>query len=343
MKALTLEAYNDFQFGDAPDPECGPDDVIVQIRACGICGSDIHGMDGSSGRRIPPIIMGHEAAGVIDSLGSNVSGWNEGDRVTFDSMIYCEGCDVCDAGQTNLCETRMVIGVSCDDYRRHGCFAEKATIPGRLLMKIPDNVTFEQAAFVEPVSVALHAVNCVPLKEGDTALVVGTGMIGLLVVQALKAKGAKTVYCIDKDEKRLKLAKELGAAECFSADDSAAVEKIRQRTDGLGVDVAMEVVGITPTINAAMDALRLGGSLGAVGNISATVDFPLQKLVTREISVHGSAGSSGECYEALDRIADGSIRVDPLISAAAPLSEGADWFKKLYDGSDLMKVILKPS
>ena len=168
-------------------------------------------------------------------------------------------------------------------------------------------------------------------------------MIGLLVVQALKAKGAKTVYCIDRDEERLKIAKVLGAAECFSAAEEGVVEKIRERTGGLGVDVAMEVVGITPTINTAIDCLRLGGSLGAVGNISATVDFPLQKVVTRELSVYGSAGSSGECHEALERIADGSIRVDPLISAAAPLSEGAEWFNKLYKGGgDLMKVILKP-
>ncbi len=343
MKALTLAAYNDFQFGDAPDPDCGGGDVVVNIKACGICGSDIHGMDGSSGRRIPPIIMGHEAAGEIDSVGANVADWSPGDRVTFDSMIFCGECERCKSGHTNLCEKRMVIGVSCDDYRRHGCFAEKATIPARLLMKIPENVTFEQAAFVEPVSVALHAVSCVPVKEGDTALVVGTGMIGLLVLQALKAKGAKTVYCIDRDEERLKLAQELGADECFSADEEGVVEKIRALTDDLGVDVAMEVVGITPTINTAIDCLRLGGSLGAVGNIAATVDFPLQKLVTREISVYGSAGSSGECYEALDRIADGSIRVDPLISASVPLSEGAEWFHKLHKGGgDLLKVILKP-
>ena len=129
----------------------------------------------------------------------------------------------------------------------------------------------------------------------------------------------------------------------LSIDEKNLIEKIRERTGGLGVDVAMEVVGITPTINTAIDCLRLGGSLGAVGNISATVDFPLQKVVTRELSVYGSAGSSGECHEALERIADGSIRVDPLISAAAPLSEGAEWFNKLYKGGgDLMKVILKP-
>ena len=344
MKALTLTEYKKFEFGEAPDPETGPGDVLIRVRACGICGSDVHGMDGSSGRRIPPVIMGHEASGVVESVGPDVTAWKKGDRVTFDSMIYCGECDFCKNGRTNLCDHRMVMGVSCGDYRRHGAFAELVTIPGRLLFRIPDNVTFEQAAFVEPVSVALHAVNRVPVQKGDTAVVVGAGMIGLLVMQALRIAGAVTIICVDLDKQRLDLARQLGADHCFHSTDDDVAAEVLKLTNGVGADVAMEVVGITPTIQTAVKCLRLGGSLGCVGNIAQTVDFPLQAVVTRELSVFGTCGATAEPPEALRHIAEGSINVGPLTSAIAPLEEGGAWFERLYAGNEnLMKVILTPT
>ncbi|MEO0447047.1 MAG: alcohol dehydrogenase catalytic domain-containing protein, partial [Verrucomicrobiota bacterium] len=158
MKALTLTSYQEFSFQDVDEPEFGPTDVLVRVKACGICGSDIHGMDGSSGRRIPPIIMGHEAAGVIEKVGSNVSSWAAGDRVAFDSMIFCGDCEACSKGATNLCDERRVIGVSCEDYRQHGAFAELVCLPQHILLPLPEKLSFEEAAFGEPVAVALHAV-----------------------------------------------------------------------------------------------------------------------------------------------------------------------------------------
>ena len=149
MKALTLESYNNFSYNDVPDPVYGDDDVLIRVNSCGICGSDIHGMDGSSGRRIPPIIMGHEASGTIESVGKNVHSWKSGDRVTFDSTIYCGKCDYCNNGQVNLCENRRVIGVSPGSYKQNGAFAELVSIPARILYKLPDSLSFEEAAFVE--------------------------------------------------------------------------------------------------------------------------------------------------------------------------------------------------
>ena len=227
MKALTLTAYNQFEFSDAPDPEIEENEVLISVKACGICGSDIHGMDGSSGRRQPPIIMGHEASGEIVAVGSAVSEWKAGDRVTFDSTVYCGKCESCRSGQVNLCPDRNVLGVSCDDYRRHGAFAELVKVPEHILYSIPKEVSYDQAAFAEPVSIALHGVNRVPLNPGDSAVVVGTGLIGLLVVQALKAKGAGTVIAVDIDEKRLALAKELGADHTLISGDDVP-EKIRE-------------------------------------------------------------------------------------------------------------------
>ena len=129
MKALTLVDSNEFEFGEVPDPEIGRGDVLVEVKACGICGSDVHGMDGSTGRRRPPIVMGHEASGVIAEVGEGVESWKPGDRVTFDSTTYCGACHYCRQGLVNLCDERQVIGVSCEDYRRHGAFAEKVKDP----------------------------------------------------------------------------------------------------------------------------------------------------------------------------------------------------------------------
>ncbi|MCB1077186.1 MAG: galactitol-1-phosphate 5-dehydrogenase [Verrucomicrobiae bacterium] len=343
MKALTLTAYHQFEFGDSPDPEIGPEDVLISVKACGICGSDIHGMDGSSGRRQPPIIMGHEAAGEISRVGSAVTNWQPGDRVTFDSTVYCGKCPACLSGQVNLCPNRNVLGVSCGDYRRHGAFAEFVAVPQHILYRIPEGIPFEQAAFAEPISIALHGVNRVPLKPGDSAVVVGAGLIGLLVVQALKAKGAGMVIAVDIDEKRLALARKLGADHTLlSGDDVPA--KVRELVGNEdGADVAMEVVGFGPTMKIAVESVRKGGSIGCVGNLKAEVPFPLQAVVTRELSVFGSCASAGEYAEAVKAVANGSIKVEPLISAVADLKDGADWFNRLYKNEEgLMKVILTP-
>ena len=142
-----------------PSPIPAPDEVLVRVKACGICGSDVHGYDGSSGRRIPPIVMGHEAAGVVAATGSDVSGIREGDRVTFDSTIYCGSCEYCRRGEVNLCDRRQVLGVSTPEYRRAGAFAEYVLVPRRIMHRLPDNISFAEAAMVEPLAVAVHAVS----------------------------------------------------------------------------------------------------------------------------------------------------------------------------------------
>ena len=189
MKALLLSEYKKLNVVDMPTPEIGEDEVLVRVRACGICGSDIHGYDGSTGRRIPPLVMGHEAAGVIERAGRAVEGFAVGDRVTFDSTVSCGTCDFCRQGQINLCDNRMVLGVSCGDYRRHGAFAEYVSVPARILYKLPDTLPFERAALIEAVSIAVHAVSRHVPKPDDAVLVVGSGMIGVLVIQVLRDKG----------------------------------------------------------------------------------------------------------------------------------------------------------
>jgi len=332
VKALVLKEYNAFSYEDVPVPEIGPDEVLIRVKACGICGSDVHGMDGSTGRRIPPIVMGHEAAGVIAEAGAAVTGFAQGDRVTFDSTIYCGACRFCRRGLANLCDNRRVLGVSCDEYRHHGAFAEYVAVPQRILYALPDDVTFEQAAMVEPLSIALHAVERTPISLNDTGVVVGAGMIGLLVVQALRAAGCGRIVAVDLEEGKLKMACELGADEGVKPDDCPS-----------DMDVAFEVVGITPALKTAVASLRKGGSLTLVGNLSPEVELPLQAVVTRQLTLYGSCATCGEYPACLDMIARGTVNVDALISATAPLAEGAAWFDRLYKKEPgLMKVILIP-
>src|SRR6187399_2840759 len=158
MRALLLTEYGRLDVAAMDVPQPGAEDVLVRVRHCGICGSDIHGYTGITGRRIPPLVMGHEAAGVIERVGAAVTGVAPGDRVTFDSTVYCGRCDFCRRGQVNLCDARMVLGVSCADYRRHGAFAEFVAVPARILHKLPASLPFEHAAMVEPLAVAVHAV-----------------------------------------------------------------------------------------------------------------------------------------------------------------------------------------
>jgi L-iditol 2-dehydrogenase len=343
MKALLLKEYRELEITEFPTPEIAEDEVLVRVRACGICGSDVHGYDGSSGRRIPPLIMGHEASGVVARAGKKAGRFKEGDRVTFDSTVYCGECPFCRSGQINLCERRNVLGVSCGDYRRHGAFAEFVAVPQHILYRLPDSLSFEEAALIESVSIAVHATRRTPVRQGDTALVVGTGMIGLLVVQALRAAGCTRILAVDIDDFRLQRAKELGADEGVNASERDAAAEILERTQGRGADLAMEVVGATASINTAIAAVRKGGSVTLVGNLAPTVEMPLQAVVTRELSLFGSCSSAGEYPECIELMTRGDVRVRPLISATAPLEEGPGWFDRLYNHEPgLMKVVLQP-
>ncbi len=343
MKALVLEQYKQFVYRDAPEPEIGPADVLIRVAACGICGSDIHGMDGSTGRRIPPIIMGHEAAGTIVAVGPDVTGWQAGDRVTFDSTIYCGVCPYCRQGQVNLCDNRRVLGVSCVAYRQHGAFAELVAVPQHVLYRLPEGLSFERAAMVEALSVAFHAVTRTPLPLNGTAVVVGAGMIGLLVIQMLRRAGCRQVIAVDLDPRRLALARQLGADQALRSDQDDVVGAVLAATDGRGADVAFEVVGITPTLKLAVGVVRKGGALGLVGNLAPTAELPLQAVVTRELSLFGSCASRLEYPACLDLIARGAVNVAALISQVAPLADGAEWFARLYAREPgLMKVILTP-
>ncbi len=343
MKALILSEYKKLDLIDMQKPRPGDDDLLIRVRACGICGSDVHGYDGSTGRRLPPIIMGHEAAGIVEAAGIAVTEFRPGDRVTFDSTVYCGKCFYCRHGLINLCDHREVIGVSTRDFRRMGAFAEYVTVPARIAYLLPESMPFAHAALIEAVSVAVHAVSLTSIALDDTVVVGGAGMIGLLVLQAALLAGVGRVFVIDLDDARLELARSLGATATFNSNKCDPVAEIRNLTSGRGADIALECVGVSPSVNLAIDAVRKGGGVTLVGNVAPRVEIGLQSIVTRQIRVQGSCASCGEYPACISLISRGAIRVDPLLSAVAPLDEGAEWFRRLYAREPgLLKVVLQP-
>jgi L-iditol 2-dehydrogenase len=334
MRALVLKEYHRLVVEEVPSPGIAAGGVLVRVKACGICGSDVHGIDGSTGRRRPPVIMGHEASGIVEEAGPEAGGWAPGDRVTFDSTISCGACRHCRRGEINLCDSRRVLGVSCEEYRQDGAFAEFVAVPARLLYRLPDALPFEEAALVESLSIAVHAAGRLPVSPGAAALVVGAGTIGLLAIQVLKTRGCGLVAAADVSGERLELARKLGADAAIDTRTADAAAVMRRLTDGWGADLVVEAVGLPATVRLAVESAR---------NFSPEVALPLQSVVTREIALLGSCASSGEYPECLDLMASRRVDVRPLISAVAPLAEGPSWFKRLYDREPgLAKVVLEP-
>lgn len=343
MKALVLEEYNRFVYKDWPEPKIASDEVMVNVKAVGICGSDVHGMDGSTGRRNPPLIMGHEASGVIVETGSEVKKWKKGDRVTFDSTIYQLDDWYTLKGLYNLSDNRMVLGVSPGEYRRHGAFADYVNVPQHILYKIPDNVSFTHAAMVEPVAVAAHAVELSDVGWNDNVVVVGAGMIGLFIIQVLRSKGCGKIIAVDIEDDKRELAKSLGADITLNPKTDKVKQDIMNLTSTRGADISFEAVGIDLTVKTAIECTRKGGTVTLVGNLSPEVSLPLQMVVTRQLKLQGSCAICGEYPAVLDMIARKSIDVNPVLSAEAPLSEGASWFERLYrKEKGLIKVVLIP-
>ncbi len=343
MKALVLKDYMKFEYMDVPDPEVGQDEVLVNVKAAGICGSDVQGMDGSTQRRIPPVIMGHEASGIIVERGGKVKKWKIGKRVTFDSTVYRLDDWYTRRGMCNLSDGREVLGVSAKEFKRDGAFAEYIAIPQHILYKIPENVSFTQAAMTEPAAVALHAINLTLISHLDTAMVIGTGMIGSFIIQGLKLAGCSEIIAVDVRDDRLEMAEKLGAIAALNPQDQDIIEEARKITGHRGVDVAFEAAGNSDAFQIAIESLRKGGTLTLIGNLVPSVDMPLQRVVTHQLRLQGSYAIAGEFPAVLKMIASGKINVDALLSAEAPLSEGAEWFQRLYEREKgLFKVVLIP-
>ena len=345
MKALVLTAKRHLEIQEVDQPEIGPDEVLIRVRACGICGSDVHGYTGAYSRRIPPIIMGHEAAGEIVRLGENVHDWEIGARVTFNSTISCGDCDYCQRGLSNLCDHRRIFGVSCEEYRRTGAFAEFVAVPKRILYRIPETLGYEEAAMSEPLAVAVHGVGISEISLDDSVMVIGAGVIGLLVIQTLRLATSGQIIAVDISDQRLALAKSLGADVTLNNQDSSRFEQAlgKALTNG-EADAVFDAVGLPQTVLLGFQHLRKGGTLTQLGNFADRVEVPLQAIVGRQLRWQGSCAAAGEYRTALQLMADKKVNVSRILSGVAPLEDGPAWFERLAGGeaSEVYKVLLVP-
>jgi threonine dehydrogenase-like Zn-dependent dehydrogenase len=343
LKALVLEQYRGLVYTDVPDPVPQRGEVLVRVAACGICSSDVHGLDGSTGRRIPPIIMGHEGAGTIVAVGPGVSEWRQGQRVTFGCAVHCGTCSYCRRGWINLCDNRRWIGVSAPGAHKDGAYAEYVAIPQQILVALPPGLSFTAAALTEPLSVAAHALARTPRALYDSALVVGCGPIGLLAIQLLRRSGCGRIVAVDRNPPRLALAERCGAHVMLGGSGVDVAEGVRLATHGQGVDLALEAAGSESALHLCVDALRKGGSLTLIGNVLQSVSFPLQAAVVKELTMYSAMTATDEMPRCVEMLAGGVVDVQPLINFTAPLSQGVACFERLRSRDrSLVKIILAP-
>jgi threonine dehydrogenase-like Zn-dependent dehydrogenase len=332
-----------FEFRDVPRPQPAEDEVLVRVKACGICGSDVHGYTGTTGRRIPPIIMGHEASGVVETVGRKAQSVAVGDRITFDSTVYCNQCPACRQGRVNLCQNRQVLGVSTPTFRRDGAMAEYVLVPWWIIHRMPDAVSFEEAALVEPAGVGMHAARITPIEVNDVVAVVGAGQIGLFAMQGARVKGAGTLVVLDMKEDRLAVARQLGADVTINPSKGNVAEQMREAIGRPDVDVAFEAVGNEAAVKLAIDLTKLGGNVTLIGNVTPKIQVNLQDIVSHEVTIRGSCAIAGEYPACLNLMAQGRLQVKPFISRVMPLAEGKAAFDALHRGEQgLMKIVLRP-
>jgi L-iditol 2-dehydrogenase len=338
MKALVYYGPNDLKVADMADPKPAAGEALLRVKSVGICGSDVHGYLGLTGRRLPPMVMGHEFAAEVVELGKGATGVKVGDRVATYPVVFCDDCTQCRQGNRHMCLNKRAFGVlDCN-----GAMAEYICAPAKILFKLADPVSYDIGSLMEPLAVAARAVNHAGDLAGKTVMVVGAGTIGLLIAAVVKTRGAAKIIVSDLAESRLEVAKKMGADRTINGAAENLTETIRAETGG-GVDVTLEAVGATPTVQQAMSCLKLGGTAVWVGNSAKMVNMNMQEVVTRELKVVGSFLYSYDEFAACaDLLNAGKLDLEHLISLRVPMFEkGPEMFAKLAkDPGPLIKVIL---
>lgn len=339
MRAIVYEGPNKLTLKDIEDTSPKFGEVKIRMRACGICGSDVHGYLGVTGRRIEPMVMGHEFAGEIVELGEGCSKSKLGDRVAAYPVDFCGKCKMCLQGDVHLCLNKRAFGVLDVD----GAFAEYICVPEKCCFLLKDSVSYELGSLMEPLAVSYRGVEHAGDLAGKDVLLVGTGTIGLLALSCVKMKKPRRIFVSDLSDSRLAIAKEMGADVVINPSKEDLKEVIGQYTNGEGVDIAIEAVGAAVTVRQAMSALKFGGSAIWIGNNQPMIEINMQEIVTRELKVFGSFLYGYEEFKkVVSFINEGKLKVEPLISAAVSLEEAPEYFEKLaHNPGELIKVIVK--
>ncbi|SHJ84176.1 L-iditol 2-dehydrogenase [Dethiosulfatibacter aminovorans DSM 17477] len=327
-----------FTLKDVPVPQIGPDDVLIKVKAVGICGSDMPIFAGI--REVPiPMIPGHEFSGIIEEIGSNVNKFKVGDRVTPGLVINCGECIYCRQGHESLCENIVETGIHVD-----GAFAEYVKVPAKTVHILPDTMTFEQAASIDPIASAYRPVKKANIGSEDTVLVFGPGPIGIYTVQCAKAEGAKRIIIagVNGDEERLELAKKLGADEAINISNTDLVQSIRDINEGQLPDIVFEASGHPSSVQMCLDTVRANGQIVFIGIQHQSIDLEIAKIVRQEIKVEGSICYTWKDYkECIDLVSSGRVDTDNMVThefALKDIGKGIEVMKN----REAVKVILHP-
>ena len=337
MQALMMTAIRKLELVDVPIPAIEhAEDVVVKIRSVGICGSDLHGYLGHSGRRIPPLIMGHETTGDVVAIGDGVQSLKIGDRVAIQTVQFCGKCAECVAGNSNLCQNRLIMGMNAP-----GAYAEFVRWREASLTKIPDSLSYEDGALAEPLAIAVHAVGRANIRPYDSTFIVGAGPIGLLTLAILKHSASKQIIVSDMSDERLDIARQMGAHMTINPSKQDAVAVVKEFTNRRGVDIAFEAVGNTPATQQSLAVTRNQGQVIWIGNNHRMVEIDMQAIVTRELNLLGTYGMSREEFErTLRYLDDGLIPTDLLINRRATLDQGPSLFEELLESPEIIKCVI---
>jgi len=350
VKAAVWYGKEDIRIEDVPVPEVKPGHVKVKIKACGICGSDLHEYYNGpfiipskphplTGRAGGPLILGHEFSGEVVEVGEGVKRFSAGDRVTVNPLIYCGKCHYCRKGEYIMCTKLGTVGLAYD-----GAFAEYGVFPEYGVLRLPDSVTDDMGATAEPLAVAIHAVNRSGMKIGDNVAVVGAGPIGLFVLQACKAAGARHVYAIEPMKARLDTAAKTGANSVFDPTAVDVGKAIGELTDGLRADIAFDCVGNQSSFDTAVKVTGRRATICIVGLALKPIQVPFIRLWGHEKQIRFSSGYQDEFPAAIAYLEDGRVKVDDLITGTISLDDLVEkGIKELREHPDKhVKILVKP-
>ena len=343
MKAIVKykEGKGFVELRDVPVPEPGPQEVRIKVEFAGICASDLHLVNFGIGiKSKPPVVMGHEFSGVIDSLGSEVEGWQVSDRVVSEANYkVCGTCRYCTSGFYNLCSNREVIG-----YWRNGAFARYIVVPANRLHPLPPEISFQQGALIEPIACVVAGVcELISIREGDRVLVTGPGMIGLTALQIARAAGAKTICAgTEQDENRLQTARKLGADYLVKVGGEDIGQRIDELTSGQGVDIAIECSGNDRAVRSCIAALRKQGQYLQLGLLGHEMQLDFDTIAYKQLRVTGSVSSRDISWRrAIQFIQQGELKPEAMISNIQPLESWETAFRMHQEKKEL-KILFKP-
>ena len=339
MRALIYEGPRNMHIREIPEPSPQRDQVKIRIQYCSICGSDVHGYTGASGRRIPPMIMGHEASGIVTEIGKDVNSVQPGQRVAIQPIDFCGYCELCRAGKVEVCRNRRGLGV----MDVNGAFAEYVCVSEKQAVPIPESLDLMQASLIEPSAVTYHAVKQLLPVYDKTVFVAGAGVIGILVVKWLKYFKCKNVLISGLSEEKLEIARQQGADIAFDPRKTNVRQVLEENGLQDGVDIAIECVGATPTVGQAVESATINGTVMWIGNAARMVEIDMQKIVTSEVKILGTYGFSDKDFcEVVKILAEGDFEVWSMISKTVSLDQATEEFEKLANGKDTdLKILIK--